>query len=539
MNSIKVKISNLIKIQEYMNFYSTQSNEDLVESIKANGQKSPITISEKNEIIDGYRRVDAMQKLGFAEVDAVVHPDQPSLYLRMTLNQYRKKNPDDEVTELKMYFKLYPKKQGKTSKDGDKYSREEKIAAAVGHRWKDDGIIRKIEHVTKNDFEDDFLMKQIVQNNCKVEPVFEYLTKWKSIDDKNGYGYTQKLRNGEISISEVNKLIKERYHLENDYKDTLIIPEKAHSLHIDCVELGNIKKLYNTVDLIFTSIPYYILRNYDSGGNNQLGHEETPQQYCNRIARYLLAILPTLKESANIIINIGETYDNGVGYGIPQLLKSTIESITGLKYKDTLIWSKPNPKPQNETVKRPINNVEYLLWFVVYPAKAKYNLLTYSEGEKEIKISHGAKDVDKNGKVWANNISLSKPYKKIYSHLKEQEILNIIEAQTGKNHDVYKICKEGHPAIMSPVLPIIPILMTTDEGDVVLDPFAGSNVVGRMTCLLNRKALSAELSKHYYNIGCKMLGQAVDDFDRAGLDIIQQEFYVKPEENDDELSIAA
>ena len=174
---------------------------------------------------------------------------------------------------------------------------------------------------------------------------------------------------------------------------------------------------------------------------------------------------------------------------------------------------------------RPVNNVEYILWFVVNPKVAKYNLLTFPVPGKEIKISKGVKDVDNRGVVWSKRVSLTKPYGKVYTHIKEQEVSNIIECLVGKNHDVYKITPEGHPAIMSAMLPVVPILMTTDEGDVVFDPFAGSNVVGRMTCLLNRVALSTELSQHYYKIGCKMLESGVDDFDMNSLNFISSEVY--------------
>jgi DNA modification methylase len=298
------------------------------------------------------------------------------------------------------------------------------------------------------------------------------------------------------------------------------------------MDLGNKEKHFNTVDLLFSSPPYFILRNYLNDGKKQVGQEETKEKYCFRIASLIKSAIPTLKESANVIINIGETYDDGIGYGIPQLLKATIEKETGLIYKDQLIWSKPNPKPQNESVKRPINNVEYLLWFVVNPKKAFYKMLTYSIGDRVTKISHGAKDVDKDGKIWDKNISLSKPYQKIYSHIKEQDIVKIIEAKTGKNTDVYSIYEEGHPAIMCGVLPVVPILMCTDEQNhnTVLDIFSGSNVVGRMSLLLNRKILSTELNKEYFNIGCKMLTNAVNEFDRDSLDIINETVYYEFED---------
>ncbi|MBN8838452.1 MAG: ParB N-terminal domain-containing protein [Sphingobacteriia bacterium] len=518
-----VSIDTLKENVELKEFYQQQSIDELTASIKAHGQKSPIHITESGVILDGYRRVAAIQNLGSTEAYAVVHPDEPSVYLRMLFNQYRKKTPGDEVSEVKAYYKLYPKKQGCKTKNGEPYNREKNIEVAVGYRWKGD-LIKMVETIIEKDFEDNFLMKQIVQNKFNVEPTFEYISKWKDIDITNNYGYTDKLLKGEISITDINKFIKDRHFFENKYQDTFVIPEKAKSYHIDCIELGNIDSLIKTVDTIFTSIPYYLLRNYENGDLNQIGHEESKYEFCERIANYFLSLIPLLKDSSNVMINVGETYDDGIGLGIPELLKETIERITGLIYKDKIVWSKANPKPQNENVKRPINNVEYILWFVVNPKKAKYNLLTYSDGTEKVEISNGAKDVDKDGKVWDNNKSLSKPYKKIYTHLQEQQIREIIFAKTGKNHDVYKICQEAHPAIMSPVLPVVPILMTTDEGDVVLDPFSGTNVVGRMTCLLNRKALSGELSKKYFNIGCEMLEQSVADFDNVSFSKIKEIF---------------
>jgi DNA modification methylase len=279
------------------------------------------------------------------------------------------------------------------------------------------------------------------------------------------------------------------------------------------------------IALIFTSIPYYFLRKYDNGDPEQNGLEETKYEYCDRISKIFKSLEPTLRDDANVIINIGETYDNGVGLGIPDLLRDYIEKNTNLVYKDRLVWSKSNPKPQNENVKRPINNVEYLLWFVVNKDKAKYKRLTYTDGTKKIEISVGARDIDAAGKVWDKNKSLSKPYKKIYTHIKEQDIQNIINLKVSKNHDVYKISREAHPAIMSSLLPVIPILMCTDENDLVLDPFAGTNVVGRMACLLNRKAIASELSDKYHRIGCKMVESAVNEFNRYSLDQITKIAY--------------
>ena len=537
MKTAIVKISHLVDVPELKEYYTHQSVEELASSIDVDGLKMPIIVTEKYEIIDGYRRVEAMLLLVKEYIEVWIDDVEPTIFERIIRNMYRTKTTDDQIKELKSVFVKYPKRMGKKSEDGDVYNRNERISKALNKKYSGKDTITKLEEIINKDLDGNLLTKGIIEKNWKVETSHEFLTKWHPQDIKNDYGFTKRLKNGELNIQDAVKLIKTKVFLDNEYTDTFVIPEKATSYNIDCIELGKMEKHFQTVDLLFTSPPYFILRNYLIEGKKQVGQEETKEKYCFRIANLIKATIPTLKESANVIINIGETYDDGVGYGIPQLLKSTIEKETGLIYKDQLLWSKPNPKPQNETIKRPINNVEYLLWFVVDPKKAFYKMLTYTIGDRVTKISHGAKDVDKDGKIWDKNISLTKPYQKIYTHIKEQDIAKIIEAKTGKNTDVYSIYEEGHPAIMCGVLPVVPILMCTSEekNNTVLDIFSGSNVVGRMSLLLNRKILTTELSKEYYNIGCKMLENSIKDFNREELDIINQIAY--GEEN--LLSIAA
>jgi DNA modification methylase len=525
MTTQNLQINELIEIPEFRNFYVPQPIDDLVQSVKIDGQQVPIHVTQKLEIINGYRMVDAIRRSGGSTVVAIIKKIQPNLYDRILLNQTRVKTTNDQVGEIKELFKRFPKKQGQKNKDGNAYSRDLLISAALNGRFKADKIIKKLEEVVKQDLYDDILLKGILEKYWKVETCHDFLQKFMSMDLEHNFGFTDKVVKGLISIGEANKFIAEKYWLDNQYQDTFVIPEKVKSYNANCIEIGETDEHQKSVDLLFTSPPYFILRKYENGDPNQVGHEETKEAYCDRIANIIKALVPTLKESANVIINIGETYDNGVGYGIPSLLKSAIERETTLVYKDQLVWSKPNPKPQNETIKRPINNLEYLLWFVVNPEKAKYNLLTYTRERKEVKISKGAKDVDKTGKVWSKNLSLTKPYSKIYSHIKEQDVLNIIEAKIGKNHDVYNIYGEGHPAIMCGVLPVVPILLTTDEGDCVFDPFSGSSVVGRMSLLLNRVSLTAELSNEYFKIGCKMLENSVNDFNRDDLNMINSAAY--------------
>ena len=57
---------------------------------------------------------------------------------------------------------------------------------------------------------------------------------------------------------------------------------------------------------------------------------------------------------------------------------------------------------------------------------------------------------------------------------------------------------ERHPARMSPVIPEFFIkFFLTNEKDIVLDPFAGSNTTGNVAEILKRKWLSVEKDKKH------------------------------------------
>lgn len=209
------------------------------------------------------------------------------------------------------------------------------------------------------------------------------------------------------------------------------------------------------------------------------------------------------------------------------MLKSAIETKTGLIYKDQLIWSKKKSSYSSEKIKRTVNNVEYLLWFVLDVSKSKFNMLTYSSKDKESIIGGGILNFKKTGVTEKSKKSLTKPYYRIFTHIKEQEIEGIIEANRHSDNEVYKISNEGHPAVMCGLLPIVPILMCTDEGDTVLDCFGGTNVVGRASILLNRKSVTTEIDKSYFNIGCKMIENACNDFSKEELKMINEIVYKK------------
>ncbi len=525
MKVLTVKIQDLKEITEFRDFYSQQPLDQLVESYKNDGQQNPIHISPDMEIINGYRLVDAIKIAGGTTVDAIIIEGKPTMRKRIVLNQYREKTTDDHLREVREVFNMFPKRQGQKKPDGEKYDRDEMISNSLGNRWKGDVIINKVEHILNNDLDGDILSKGILEKNWKVDTCFDFLKSKMTIDQENGYGFTQQLIDGTYSVAEVNRFIDQRYALDKKHSHTFVIPQKANFYNMDCVDLAGLTEYLKKVDLIITSIPYWALRNYKNGQNRQLGQEATKEEFAHNIADIFNKLIPTLKDSANVIINIGETYKDGLAQGIPFLIKEYISKETPLIHKDTLIWSKKNARPQGEKVKRTLNSIEYLLLFIVDPKKSKYNQLTFPVEGKKIKITRGVKDVSNKGDRSPKRKSVTKNYGKLTSHLDEQQIENIIITSVGKNHDIFKISEIGHPAPMSAMLPVTLTLMLSDEADLVCDPFAGSNIVGKCALELNRQSVSTELSKEYFDIGCEMLTKGAENFDRDSLDIINEMVY--------------
>ena len=531
-----VKIDQIVKVEEFKNFYETQTDDSenqLKSSLEQEGQLLPLIISRDFQLIDGYRRLKLLCALCKTEVKVQFVDIEPSIDLRLSFNIYRVKTANDLTKEVLQVFKSVEKRQGQGN-NGKSYDRYAIIKEKLNYRWKSPKAIRQFDKIIENDFENNLLLNGVVNKGWSLSDCEKYLSELKEIDLTKNHGFTAELTKGDLTIKQVNKFIEEKENLQNNYKDTFVIPNKATSFKMNCVDITDVSAFLRKIATLFTSIPYYMLRGYDKNNlSSELGHENTPEEFADNIGEIFGRVEGVLNETSNVFVNIGDTYTNGCAMDIPGLVKAAILKHTKLKYKECIIWSKPNPHPQGEKVKRPINQIEYILWFVVDPSKSKYNLLKYTDQEKEVRITTGAKDVDKNGNVSKKTKSLSKPYKKIYNHIAAQDVDHMIKCATGKNKPAYDAFPTGHPALMAELLPVIPILMTTDETDLVYDPFGGANTTGRISLLLNRQYLGTELSTHYHRVGCKVLENTLKEINQNDFDILMNEVF------DEELETAA
>lgn len=253
------------------------------------------------------------------------------------------------------------------------------------------------------------------------------------------------------------------------------------------------------IQLIFTSPPFPLNRAKKYGN---LNGDEYKKWLCNVVK----SMLPLLTEDGSIVIEIGNAWNCGEPtfstlpmetllsiknecglslcqefiYYNPARLPSPIQyvNIDRIRVKDsfTRVWwfsRSANPKSNNRNVLKQ------------YSKQMKKLLETgqYNAGERpsEHSISETAFNNDNGGAIPSN----------------------VIIASNTNSRDPYLLrCKENgmkiHPARMPFEVPRFFINLLTDENDIVMDCFSGSNTTGYCAEEAKRRWISVETDKDYY-----------------------------------------
>ena len=288
-------------------------------------------------------------------------------------------------------------------------------------------------------------------------------------------------------------------------------------LYGDCRE--TLKNLTNSsVQMCVTSPPYYGLRDY-GGEKNQIGQEQTPEQFIDELVKVFREVRRTLKDDGTLWLNIGDSYYNyrpskGKSYpkqtvsktkqDLPDYSSKRNNKLSNLKEKDLIgipwmlafalradgwylrqdiIWHKPNPMP--ESVKdRCTKSHEYI--FLLSKSKKYYY---DNEAIKEpVKQDWGTRN-RANGK-YHNSGSGLQPHSgltKSYTTKNKRSVWSI----TNKPY------KHAHFATFPPDLIVPPILAGSKKGDIVLDPFMGSGTTGMVAKQHGRYFVGCELHDDY------------------------------------------
>lgn len=255
----------------------------------------------------------------------------------------------------------------------------------------------------------------------------------------------------------------------------------------------------SSIDLVMTSPPF-ALRRQKTYGNV----DET--EYVNWIKPFGKEVFRVLKESGSFVLDLGGAYRSGIPsrslYNFRVLLTFCDE--IGFHLAEDFYWFNPAklPSPIEWVNKRKIrakDSVNTVWWFskTDFPkADVRKVLAPYSDRMKKL-----IKDPESfyKPKKRPSGHDISTSFGKDNGGAIPSNLLSI--PNTDSNSSYLRLCNElelkSHPARFPSELPAFFIKMLTDEDDVVLDIFGGSNTTGFTAEALNRKWLTFELNQEY------------------------------------------
>ena len=285
---------------------------------------------------------------------------------------------------------------------------------------------------------------------------------------------------------------------------------------------GDCRETLKTIDtkarMCVTSPPYYGLRDY-GGEKNQIGQEDTPEQFIENLVDVFRSVRDVLTDDGTLWVNIGDSYYNyrpGKGQALVQQTLSKTErdqpqscprrgnKLDGLKEKDLIgipwmlafalradgwylrqdiIWHKPNPMP--ESVKDRCTKSHEYLFLLSKNKRYHYD----NEAIKEpVKQDWGTRDRTK-GKYHNPGTGLQ-PHSgltKSYERKNKRSVWTV-------NKKPYK---GAHFATYPEELIEPCILAASRTGDTILDPFMGSGTTAMVARKHDRHYLGCELHEDY------------------------------------------
>jgi len=279
----------------------------------------------------------------------------------------------------------------------------------------------------------------------------------------------------------------------------------------------------NSVDMVFTSPPYWMARKYVA--DDELGQEEDFRFYVQNLVRIFHYLKPKMKDSGNLFVNIGDKYftrtpgsggkttkqttNSGSFFSatkvVPLLPEGTLCNIPSLfsvamgkdgwLLKHTLIWHKTNAFPTSNEKKFTVD-YEFIYHFVLH-TKKYYFVQQFEPSTQSLK--------DQRRNILRIDSNLKDPYKanapRVGGNRKNVEKL----LKRGRNkRSVWSIPigKErgttNHTAVFPVDLLETPIKACSPEiFGVVLDPFIGSGTTAIVAEKFSRKWIGIERKEEY------------------------------------------
>ena len=254
-----------------------------------------------------------------------------------------------------------------------------------------------------------------------------------------------------------------------------------------------------SIDLVMTSPPFALRRQKTYGNVEEA-------EYVQWIKPFGQEVFRVLKESGSFVLDLGGAYRSGMPsrslYNFRVLLAFCDE--IGFHLAEDFYWFNPAklPSPIEWVNKRKIrakDSVNTVWWFSKTnspKADVRKVLAPYSDRMKKL-IENPESFYTPKKRPSGHDISAG--FGKDNGGAIPSNLLSI--PNTDSNSGYLRLCKElgyeRHPARFPSELPAFFIKMLTDENDVVLDIFGGSNTTGFTAETLKRRWLTFEMNQDY------------------------------------------
>lgn len=278
-----------------------------------------------------------------------------------------------------------------------------------------------------------------------------------------------------------------------------------------------------------TSPPYWNLRDY--GVEGQIGLEDDPAGFVAELVSVFEQVRRVLADDGTVWLNLGDQYVSNAPGSIGD--KSTINGrrshiatrqahrarrthrAKGLKTKDLvgtpwmvalalqktgwwlrqcIIWDKPNPNPES-VQDRPTTSHEYV-FLLSKSARYFYDIDAVRRPQKTLGKRHEGRSGYRDGHPSKGGVSK-----------------RTLHPKGGNLTSVWRIVPQqfadAHFAVMPEALVEPCILAGSEQGDLVLDPFAGTGTVGVVALKHGRKFVGIELNPEYADMARARIDQVV------------------------------